>query len=412
MKIPLTIDPEVFNQIYIPALKQKSRYQIYYGGAGSGKSVFVAQKILILFFKGGHNFLVVRQVSKSNRHSTFALLKQLLTMYKIPADWYKINKTEMLITNTINGSQIICSGLDDVEKLKSFTFEHGILTDIWVEEASEIKESDMVQLDLRLRGKSNVPFTMTLTFNPIDINFWAKKRFFDEHKENTYILKTTYKDNRFLDEEYIKILENLKEKDFLYYSVYALGEWGVLGNKIYHNYVIHDFDIDKFSDFALGIDFGFNNPSAVLKMAMYDNEIYVCDEIYESRLTNSELIKKVENKFGKNIRTKADCAEADRIDEFRKAGVFIEGCKKGAYSVKDGIDYLRGIKIHIHKSNCHESANEIKSYKYREDKNGNVLDEPVKFKDHAMDAMRYGSEFWRRELKGEFKIETFGKYDY
>ena len=412
MKIPLTIDTKIFNRVYLPTLKHQHRYQIYYGGAGSGKSVFVAQKVLIQFFEGGHNFLVVRQVSKSNRHSTFALFKQLLMLWQIPLDWYKINKTEMLITNSINGSQIICSGLDDVEKLKSFTFEKGILTDIWIEEASEIKESDLVSLDLRLRGKSKVPFTLTMTFNPIDINFWAKKRFFDIVKENCFILKTTYKDNQFIDEAYKEILENLKETDLVYYKVYALGDWGVLGNQIYHNYIIHDFDDSKFDDISLGLDFGFNNPSACLKLAMYDGELYVCDEIYEPKLTNTDLIDRVKGVFGTGHRAIADNSEADRIEEFKRAGFFIEGCKKGENSVKDGIDYLRSLKIHIHKSRCPETAGEIKSYKYREDKDGNILDVPVKFKDHAMDAMRYGVQVWRHEYKGEYLIETFGRYDY
>ena len=302
--------------------------------------------------------------------------------------------------------------MDDVQKLKSITFQNGILTYIWIEEASEIRERDFNDLDLRLRGKATVPFCFYLTFNPLDANHWLKRKFFDNPFDNCHVLKTTYLDNRFIDNQYIEMLERLKEVDPVYYNVYALGEWGVLGNTIYSNYVIEDFDTTKFTERSLGLDFGFNNPSACLKMALYDNEIYVCDEIYATNLTNSDLINLVKEKFGTGIRCIADSAEQDRIEEFRRAGFYIEGCKKGADSVKAGIDYLRRLKIHIHKSNCPETAKEISTYKYREDRQGNVLDEPVKFKDHAMDGMRYGSEIWRNEDNRDITIETFDYYSY
>jgi len=412
--IPFIVSKNVFNPVFLEYLNNNKRYRIFYGGAGSGKSVFVVQEKIIQFFQGGHNILVVRQTSKSNRQSTFALFKQILNKWKVPSQWYSINKTEMTITNTVNKSQIAFAGLDDVEKLKSITFETGILTDIWIEEASEVSERDFNQLDLRLRGMSSVPLTITLTFNPIDINFWAKKRFFDRVDDDTFICKTTYLDNRFIDEQYKKTLEKLKEIDQVYYNVYALGEWGVLGNKIYTNYKIYDFDVNdpKFKDICIGVDFGFNAPSSALKCAFYDNEIYILDEIYQSGLTNSELIEEITKQMTTGFHVIADCAEPDRIEEFKRKGFWIDACSKGDGSIKSGIDWLKAHKIHVHLSNCPETAREFQAYKYREDKDGNVLDMPVKFNDHAMDALRYAVEYWRSNYNMQFTFDSVESYEY
>lgn len=412
MQTTIIIPAKTLNKVYRKSIHDSNRYQIFYGGAGSGKSVFQAQRLLIQFFEGGHNFLIVRKTGKTNRHSTFALLKQLLISWKIPISWYKINKSEMTITNTVNHSQISFAGLDDVEKLKSITFENGVLSDIWIEEASEICENDFNQLDLRLRGITEVPLTITMTFNPIDVNFWAKKRFFDNPADNCSVIKTTYLDNAFLDNEYKKVLENLKSIDPTYYSVYALGEWGVLGNLIYSNYVIHDFDYSHFEDKTLGIDFGFNMPSAVLELAIHDNEIYVCDEIYEAGLTNTDLIFKTKKKFGNYLYSIADSAEPDRIEEFKRAGFNIDPCTKGDGSIRAGIDYLKTKKIHIHKSNCLYTIQEMSKYKWREDKQGNILDMPVTFNDHAMDALRYGIEPWRLRNNEPVIVDVVKGYDF
>ena len=114
------------------------------------------------------------------------------------------------------GSRLITSGLDDVEKLKSIA---GI-NRIWVEEASEISESDLNQLDLRMRGHSSVGHQMTLTFNPISELHWIKKKYFDVGVKDAFVLKTTYKDNSYLDEAYIDRLERLQDEDYQYYRIY------------------------------------------------------------------------------------------------------------------------------------------------------------------------------------------------
>ncbi len=192
--IKISISTKVFNKVYISYLDKKERYLIFYGGAGSGKSFFIVERYIYKLLKESlMNLLVVRATGKSNRDSTFALFKQIINKWKL-SKYFKINESDLRIKSLLNGNEIIFSGLDDVEKLKSVTFSKGELTDIWIEEASEILEADFNQLDVRLRGKGTKK-QIVLSFNPIDINHWLKKKFFDIPRDNVVICHTTYKDN-------------------------------------------------------------------------------------------------------------------------------------------------------------------------------------------------------------------------
>jgi len=232
MQVDINISKRVFNKTFIPYLDNNKRYLIFYGGAGSGKSFFVVERYIYKMLKNSKfNLLVVRNTGKSNRDSTFALFKQIINKWNL-YKYFKINESDLRIKCLINNNEIIFAGLDDVEKLKSVTFSKGELTDIWVEEASEIQEADFNQLDVRLRGKGTKK-QIVISFNPIDINHWLKKRFFDRVDDNIEILHSTYKDNDFLDEDYKKLLESYKDTDEYYYNVYCLGQWGVLGKTVF-----------------------------------------------------------------------------------------------------------------------------------------------------------------------------------
>lgn len=406
----VTISRKVFNKVYLPYLDNDKRYEIIYGGAGSGKSVFLAQKKVYQHLKDkGRKTLVVRKVGKTIRHSAFAMIKEIIYRWNVES-LFNIPKgaSNFDITGP-NGNQFIFTGLDDVEKLKSIV---GI-TDVWIEEASEITEEDFNQLDLRLRGKTPFPKQIGLTFNPISALSWLKKRFIDTVDPRVSVLKTTYRDNRFLDEEYTEVLESLKDKDYVYYQIYTLGEWGVLGNLVYSNYVVEDFprEDEHYSSIYAGVDFGFNDPSAVVKIGWKDDELYILDELYRKGLTNTELIQEIEDSkvVSKSHHLTGDSSEPARIKEFRQAGYNIRGAEKGKDSVKFGIDWVRRHRIHIHTS-CQNFLNEIQSYKYREDKDGNVLEEPVDMNNHLMDAMRYALEplIKQRPLNLEMDLD-FGR---
>ena len=231
-ELQISISRKVFNSGFLPYLNNDKRYLVFYGGAGSGKSFFICERFIYKMLKAKRfNLLVVRKTGKSNRDSTFALFKQVISKWKL-SKYFKINESDLRIKCLLNNHEIVFAGLDDVEKLKSITFSDGELTDVWIEEASEILESDFNQLDVRLRGKGTKK-QIVISFNPIDINHWLKKRFFDRKDDNIEIFHSTYKDNEFLDDDYKKLLESYKETDEYYYNVYCLGQWGVLGKTVF-----------------------------------------------------------------------------------------------------------------------------------------------------------------------------------
>lgn len=221
------------NAAFMPLFSDTNRYLVMKGGGGSGKSVFAARKVVERCrTERKHRFLVCRKVGRTIRQSCFALILGHIREYypelKKDRD-YKVNLSDMIISFTETESEIIFSGLDDVEKLKSIYN----ITGIWIEEASELLEGDFNQLDIRLRGETLYYKQIIITFNPISMLHWLKARFFDRNPPNATIHESTYKDNRFLDEENKKVLEDYKYTDPYYYMVYCLGEWGVTGKTIF-----------------------------------------------------------------------------------------------------------------------------------------------------------------------------------
>lgn len=215
---------------FYPLFADQSRFLVLKGGGSSGKSIFAGRKILErCVSEEGHRFLVCRKTARSIKNSCFTqLLGQLSKHY--PDVPYKANKNDMSIYFPKTNSEIIFSGLDDVEKLKSIYN----ITGIWIEEASEILESDLHQLNIRMRGESKYYKQIIITFNPVNILHWLKARFFDKPQKNTTIHESTYKDNKFLPEEDRQVLENFKEQDEYYYNVYCLGNWGVSGKTVFN----------------------------------------------------------------------------------------------------------------------------------------------------------------------------------
>ena len=218
---------ERMNPAFFPLLADDHRYLVLKGGGGSGKSIFAGSKIILrCLYEPGHRFLVCRKVAKTLRDSCFA---QLVGQCSEMDAGVKVNRSDLVITFP-NGSVILFAGLDDVEKLKSIYN----VTGIWIEEASELLESDFNQLDIRLRGRTPHYKQIILSFNPISINHWLKKRFFDQPDERVRTSETTYKDNRFLDADAIRVLEAYKDTDEYYYTVYCLGQWGTTGRSVFN----------------------------------------------------------------------------------------------------------------------------------------------------------------------------------
>ena len=378
------------NKAYKPAKLSKNRYRVLYGGSGSGKSHYMGQEtILSMLSSGEYSYLVARKTNRSIRHSVFLLLTSLISEYNL-AEYFTVNKSDMSIT-CATGSRLVTSGLDDVEKLKSIA---GI-NRIWIEEASEITQGDYTQLDLRMRGNSPVGHQMTLTFNPISELHWLKRHFFDAKQPDTFLLKTTYKDNSHIDQAYKERLERLQEEDYQYYRIYTLGEWGSLGNLIFTNWERADLSQQKksFDNFYNGVDFGFADDPFAFVRVHHDSMrkvIYITDEIYRRALHNDEAAPLIIELAGREIVT-CDSAEPKSIDDLRRHGVKARAARKGPGSVGYGIKWLQGQKVVIDE-NCTYAIKEISGYKWREDKDGNVIPKPIDINNHLIDALRYALE--------------------
>ena len=317
------------NAVYLPYLQSPRRYQIFFGGASSGKSCFLATRAVLDTLQG-RSTLVIRQVARTLRTSCWNEIGKAAARLGLTG-CFRFNKTEMTVTARNNGAQLLFVGLDDVEKIKSISPAGGALTDIWIEEATEISYADFKQLDKRLRGQSRHEKRLTLSFNPVYKTHWIYREFFggwDEggrayQSDTVSILKTTYQDNAFLTADDRAALEN--ERDPYYRQVYTLGDWGVLGDVIFRAWRQEDLRARAAAEerALYGLDFGFAaDPCACVRCA-YDRarrRVYVYDEICERGLTNDQLAARL-RAFAGSAYVVCDSAEPKSIADLRRCGV-------------------------------------------------------------------------------------------
>jgi phage terminase large subunit len=401
-KINLNVPKSMFNSAYLPYLDNDDRYNIYYGGAGSGKSRFIAMKLTLDLLSKKQKLLVVRQTLASLRESTFEEFMEVFRIFKI-TDYMTVSKTTMTITFP-NGSSIIFKGGDDESKLLSIS---GV--DVcWVEEASGITYDLWTQLKLRLRGSGSKK-RFFLSFNPISSLHWLKREFFDNPPEGVRICHTTYKDNRFLDAEYIATLEDMKHREPIKYAVYALGQWGVMGRKVFDNWKVEDFTTaalvkeNNALEMAVGMDFGYVSDPSTLICSLVDvanRKLYIFDELYEHGLLNNELSQRITEKGYSKERIVADSAERKSIDELRGYGLRrIQAAAKGAGSIMTGIQYVQQFDIIVHPS-CVHTIDELENYAYKKDKaTGKYTNQPMDTYNHLIDALRYSLEPFRKNTR-------------
>lgn len=405
-RIVLNLKKSLFNDCYYPHLLDYShRYEVYYGGAGSGKSVFIAQKLLVKACRRKRKVLIIRKFGTTLKDSVFQLIVDMLRKWQIYSSC-KINLSTYTITLP-NGSMFLFKGMDDSEKIKSITD----ITDIWCEEATELSEDEYTQLDLRLRALAG-DLQLFVSFNPISKVNWVYKRWFaDGVKEypDTMILKTTYKDNKFLPESYVKALEEKINSNPNYYKIYALGEFITLDKLIFYNWKREEFDNTKIKgDLLVGLDFGFVNDISALVASILDEEnkrIYIFKEWGDTNKTNEELAKVISSLgFGKSVIT-ADAAEPKSIEEIKRQGITrIKACTKGPDSILHGIQKLQQYEIIVHPS-CTGIITEFENYAWQKDKKTNeYTNKPIDAFNHFIDALRYSLQCVKNN-----KLKTISK---
>jgi phage terminase large subunit len=410
LKLLEQAQPQItINDVYEPHLDNFARIQIFYGGSSSGKSVFAAQRAVIDVLQGGRNYLICRAVGRTIRRSVFSEINSAISEAGLNS-LFDVNKSEFIIT-CANGYQFLFTGLDDTEKIKSIRPDKGVITDVWIEEATETERDAIKQLLRRQRGgDEKIPKRLTMTFNPIYKTHWIYQDYFsriawaDDRTEfqspDLSILKTTYKDNHFLTDQDIAGLEN--ETDSYYRDVYTLGKWGVLGDVIFKNWRVEDLSgmRDQFTNHHNGLDFGFSSDPAAMPVTHYDRNhktIYIYDELYERGLTNDVLAREIKQRIGQEY-IYCDSAEPKSIMELQQHGINAIPTRKGKDSILFGIQWLQQQQIVID-TRCINARAEFNVYHWKKDKDGNALRQPIDKNNHLIDALRYAYENETEDLQ-------------
>lgn len=356
------------------------------GGAGSSKSYSLAQLMIWKLINEKDKVLGIgRKTFPALRMTAYQLVVNLLKEYNLYPHCSH-NKTEHIIIYGSNRLQFF--SLDDEEKIKSFN-----ANTIWLEEANEFSWSEFTILKLRLnRDPGKEHNQIYLSFNPVDC--WIFEML--ENSPDVHWIESNYLDNPFLHSGYVKQLEGLKEQNLNYYNIYALGKRGRLENIIYPNWQLIDQMPYEFQQQRYGIDFGYENPTVILQIGLLGDKLYVNELLYQTHITNSELIDILKSLPRLDIY--ADSAEPQRIEEISRAGL---RCYPAIKDVALGIDTVKRFKLFLTKSSANV-IKEIRGYQRKKDKDGKVLDEPVKFNDHGLDALRYGVIAGKRPAKFGF----------
>ena len=288
------------NDCYIPLYENQSRFLVLPGGAGSGKSIFCADKIVHrTLCERGHKLMCLRKVGDTVEESIFAELISAIEDRGVTIE-FKVNKTKHSFLHIPTGNQILCKGLDDVAKMKSIK---GI-TGMWLEEATEFEEDDFDQLNIRIRGQKQNYIQYILSFNPIDEQHWLKKRFIDKKDPDATVLVTTYKDNEFLTKEDERQLLRLAERNQLFFDVYVLAKWGVVvkSNKFYYafsmeKHVIESYEPNPHLPITISFDFNVVPMTAIIAQKIDDQRSVVFDEMKINEGSTEEMCELIKAKY-------------------------------------------------------------------------------------------------------------------
>ena len=383
----------VFNKHIFDKLNDYSTFtEVHYGGASSGKSHGVIQKVVYKAcqnWKHPRKILFLRKVGATVYDSIFEDVKQCLEAWGL-LDSCKVNNSAYRI-ELPNGAQFIFKGLDNPEKIKSIK---GI-SDVVMEEASEFTLDDYTQLTLRLRDKKHKYKQIYLMFNPVSKVNWTYNAFFIKKPKNTIVYHTSYKDNRFLDKVTIENIEELANRNEAYYKIYALGEFATLDKLIFPKYEKKIINKDNISNLKsyFGLDYGFiNDPSAFMhvKIDEQNKVLYIVEEYVRKNLTNDKIANAIIDLGYSKEEIKADSAERKSNQELRNLGIRrLADAQKGPGSVMQGIQYIMQYDIVVDER-CVKTIEELENYTWKKDKKTNeYINEPVDSYNHCIDAIRY-----------------------
>ncbi len=352
----------------------RKRIVINQGGTRSGKTYSTLQVLCEYCQRNrdsGAIISVIRKTLPALKGSAYRDFLEILQR----EGWYSENdhnKSEMYYNLFGNLFEFI--SVDQPQKIRGRK-----RTICFINEANELTWEDFFQLNIRTSDK------IIVDYNPSDEFHWIYEKL--QIREDADFFVSTYLNNPYLPQELIDEIELLRQADDNYWRVYGLGERGISQETVYTHWSYGEFPED--CEVAYGVDFGYNVPSTVVKIGFKEASCYVSEALYETKLTTNDLIERLKGLgIERSDELFCDNAEPKTIEELCRAGYNAKPAEKDVYA---GIQKVKSMPLIV----TPESSNlikEIKSYKWKLDKNGKIHPDevPVKFNDHAMDAMRYG----------------------
>ena len=383
-----------------------TRHLMIMGSAGSGKTIFACTKVILYALEYPNARIgVFRQTLPSLRETAWREIIELLEKYNIE---YKENKSNGLVTLS-NGSTISFTPVDDEKKLRSLNLDF-----VYIEQCEEITEEAFIELDLRIRNEVSKKYggQMLIVVQPSNKSHWLYRLFYQEKANDDDYKKVhfSYLENPFLPVEQAKVYEGLKETNYERYLTHTKGEWISSSKQIFTSNWEVGFDRTFFNYYVGGVDFGWNNPACFLLCGVYDDEFYILGEVYRAEMKTSEFLSRIHELLDMHDlmlsdidAVYCDSADPEKIQEFCDYGL-------NSYpSVKDvtaKIDTTRSTRIHIDPS-CVNLIRELPQYEWKKNKDGELLEEPVKKNDHAVDALCYACYGVRGKLSKNKPVSTF-----
>lgn len=405
-QINLNLKKSLFVPKFYPLLLDYShRWEIYNGSAGSAKSYFITQKLIVRACREPIKILVCRRYGSTIRNTCFSLFKRILAKWQL-TPYVKIRETDFNIKFP-NGSEIIFMGLDEETKLLSLD---GVGC-IFIEEVFEVPKPLVEQLNLRLRGEVENK-QIIMAFNPISKNHWLYDFCEENPPENFIYTHSTYKDNPFLDKEVIAEMEEMYIRNPARARIFCDGLWGVdTEGLVITNWHQEEFDAMELAalgyEHRAGCDLGWIDKTAIID-TLYDRDnktIYVFNEFYKSGCQLSDIASAIGNMNLKKTKIFVDAAEPRSIQYFKQEGINATACAKGKDSVKAGLMFLQDSLIIVHPS-CQNFITELENFSYIKSKvTGEYTEDTTHEWSHAIDACRYAYS----DIYTQTKLKTFSK---
>jgi phage terminase large subunit len=380
-------------KVFYKNAESTARITINQGGTSSSKTYSILQLLLYIALKSKRS-LIISVVSESLPHLKRGALRDFINILKGDGVYSEKfhNKTDNSFT--LNNSVIEFFSVDDEKRVR------GARRDVlFVNECNNIKYDTFTQLEVRTRSR------IFLDFNPVS-EFWVHEKVMTGLFDINFI-KSTYKDNDYLSSNIIKAIES-RRNDVNWWRVYGLGELGQLEDLVFTNWETLK-EMPFLESYYFGLDFGYtNDPTALIKVANKNGNIYLDEMIYQTKLTNQDISHKFS---GLGLRKRddeiiADSAEPKSIQEIYRDGWNIRPTKKGADSIVNGIDILTRHNMYVTERSIN-LIKELRNYTWSKDKDNKMINKPIDAFNHAIDAIRYAAI-----IKIGYKADYESAYSY